>query len=493
MAGMGTAGLSGLALYVPRPRVRLEDWCTWTGQAWPKVKTVVGDSFRVLGTHESVYTMAANAVLRLIEQYGIDPQRVGSLALGTESSTDNSAGAVIVKGMVDDALAAQGRASLSRHCEVPEFKHACLGGMYALKGALRYAMAEGPDRVAIVVAADIAEYARGSSGEQTQGAGAVAMLIEAQPRLFEVDLRRAGSASTYRGIDFRKPLARHLLDGANGSEAAKGSGWHDFPVFNGRYSTHCYLNTVSDAVAAMLDRRTDHEGRILDEAAAILMHRPYEYMPIQALSMIGLRRWAGSEGGREQLRNLAADAGADFDKVLAEITTPPDLFSFVMVEGIDADPQPETNKVLKAFRNTPTFKQMVNDKMGFGRALMRQMGNLYAAALPAWFGAALEDAYILGADLTHKPMLAIGYGSGDAAEAWPLRVVEGWREAAGKLNFHAALADPIDLDQVSYEAAHDGEGVPHLQPTREFVVDRRGESQAPTFQDVGIEYYRYVA
>ena len=30
------------------------------------------------------------------------------------------------------------------------------------------------DRVAIVIAADVAEYARGSTGEQTQGAGAVA-------------------------------------------------------------------------------------------------------------------------------------------------------------------------------------------------------------------------------------------------------------------------------------------------------------------------------
>ena len=45
--------------------------------------------------------MAANAVIRLIDQYDIDPERVKFLGLGTESSTDNSAGAIIVKGMVD--------------------------------------------------------------------------------------------------------------------------------------------------------------------------------------------------------------------------------------------------------------------------------------------------------------------------------------------------------------------------------------------------------
>jgi len=45
--------------------------------------------------------MAANAVLRLICEYDIDPRNVGFLGLGTESSTDNAAGAVIVRGMVD--------------------------------------------------------------------------------------------------------------------------------------------------------------------------------------------------------------------------------------------------------------------------------------------------------------------------------------------------------------------------------------------------------
>src|SRR5882672_5268656 len=130
-------GVSAMSLYVPRLRVPLDQWCAWTGNSWDKVRAVVGHSFRVCGRHENVYTMAANAVLRLIRQNAIDPTRVGFLGLGTESSTDNAAGAVIVRGMVDRALEALGRPRLSRHCEVPEFKHACLGGVYALKSALR--------------------------------------------------------------------------------------------------------------------------------------------------------------------------------------------------------------------------------------------------------------------------------------------------------------------------------------------------------------------
>ena len=96
----------------------------WTNTPWDKTRAVVGHSFRMRGPAQSVYTMAATAVMRLMERYDVDPQRVGFLGLGTESSTDNSAGAVIVKGMLDEGLHARGLPPLSRQCEVPEVKHA---------------------------------------------------------------------------------------------------------------------------------------------------------------------------------------------------------------------------------------------------------------------------------------------------------------------------------------------------------------------------------
>ena len=140
---MSKPGVSAMSAYVPPFRVGLEDWCAWTGNPWEKIEAGVGKSFRVPGSHENVYTMAANAVLRLIRNNDIDPQKVGFLGLGTESSTDNCAGAVIVRGMVDNALDELGLPRLSRHCEVPEFKHACLGGVYGMKGALRHLALDG--------------------------------------------------------------------------------------------------------------------------------------------------------------------------------------------------------------------------------------------------------------------------------------------------------------------------------------------------------------
>ena len=59
-------GLSGMSLYVPAPRVRLDRWCEWTGNSWDKIQAVVGRSFRVPDRDENVYTMAATAVFGLI-------------------------------------------------------------------------------------------------------------------------------------------------------------------------------------------------------------------------------------------------------------------------------------------------------------------------------------------------------------------------------------------------------------------------------------------
>ena len=53
---------------------------------------------------------------------------------------------------------------------------------------------------------------------------------------------------------------------------------------------------------------------------------------------------------------------------------------------------------------------------------MKDIGNVYCAALPAWMAAGIEDAYVRGVDLTDGKILAVGYGSGDAAEAIPMTV-----------------------------------------------------------------------
>lgn len=480
-----------MSLYVPRLRVDLERWCEWTDNNWGKVNAVVGSGFRVPAQHENVYTMAANAVLRLIVDNDVDPQRVGFLGLGTESSTDNSAGAVIVRGMVDRALDALGMPRLARSLEVPEFKHACLGGMYALKTALRYASCDAAGRVAIVVASDIAEYERGSSGEQTQGAGAVALLVEPAARLFGVDLARCGSASDYRGPDFRKPFARHFHD----AHAPRTNRLNDFPVFSGRYSTYAYLDETVHAVEDMLGKTGTTAGAYYRSVHSLFFHRPYQLMPVQAMSFLYVRGLARGEHHRDELEALCEAAEVEVEAVVAEAQTVPDLFAQVAAERDHmTDPYAATSAAASVLRKQPAFRALLEEKMSMGSATMREVGNLYSAALPGWIASGLAEAVERDLDLEGRPMVAVGYGSGDAAEAWPITVVPGWREAARRIQPDRALAGAIDLTRAQYEALHDGRAVPDLayEPRGEFRIARIGETYEPTYQDLGVEVYEYV-
>ncbi len=491
MSSRDLPGVSAMSVYVPPFRVNLEDWCAWTDNSWEKISAVVGRSFRVCGRHENVYTMAANAVLRLIRQNDIDPTRVGFLGLGTESSTDNAAGAVIVRGMVDRALESLGLPRLSRHLEVPEFKHACLGGVYALKSALRYASCDGADRIAIVVSADVAEYERGSTGEQTQGAGAVAMSVERTPKLFGVDLKHAGSASDYRGPDFRKPFARHFTEGY----APRTQRLSDFPVFSGKYSTFSYLDETVHAVERMLSRLDVSAGSYYQSVRGLFFHRPYQLMPVQAMSFLYVRGLARGDHHHDELRTLCQQAGVAFDDVLKETGSTPDLYGELLKndDGV-ADPYAATTAAASLLRKQPQFRKLLDEKMSVGSEAVRDLGNLYSAALPAWIAAGFEEAARTKLDWADAPLVAVGYGSGDAAEALPCFVQPGFEAAASHIGFSQALEGSVTLTREQYEALHDGTTVPSLDytPRSEFAIARVGKTYGAGFQDLGVEYYDFV-
>lgn len=484
-------GISGLAAYAPPYRVWLEDWCQWTGNQWPKVREVVGRSFRVRGPNQSVYTMAATAVMRLIDQYDIDPERVKFLGLGTESSTDNSAGAIILKGMVDRALLAQGKAAISRSCEVPEFKHACLGGVYGMKNALRYLALDGAGGQAIVVCADIAEYARGSSGEPTQGAGAVAMLLEENPKLVEVDLIRSGSASDYRIMDFRKPMLRFC-----GQDRSESHQVQDFPVFNGKYSTTCYIDETLHALNNMYEKRGLAAAEYLRSLKTIFMHRPYRRMPETGLAVAYLYALGiGSIDDHAELASYCYQAGIEPEALITEMASKPEVAKLADPERVNYEAYPLMMAVFRIFRASRHYRREILDKLALGSDTMLDLGNLYTAALPAWIAAGFEQALDENCDIAGEEILTFGYGSGDAAEVIPFFVADEWQSATAAINFANAMNFAVDLNEEQYAALHDGKRAPGLDylPKNEFVIEKIGRSDQRQFQDVGIEYYRYVS
>jgi hydroxymethylglutaryl-CoA synthase len=483
-------GISGLAAYVPPYRVWLEDWCDWTDNQWPKIREVVGRSFRVRGPNQSVYTLAATAVMRLIKLYDIDPSRVKFLGLGTESSTDNSIGAIIVKGMVDAALVKEGKPPIARNCEVPEFKHACLGGVYGMKGALRHLALDGAGSQAIVVCADIAEYARGSSGEPTQGAGAVAMLLEEDPKLARVDLSRSGAASDYRIMDFRKPMMRFC-----GQDRSESHQVQDFPVFNGKYSTTCYIDETLHALNDMYAKRGIDPGEYLRSLKTVFMHRPYRRMPETGWAIAHLFALGrGNAEDRAELASYCYEAGIEPETLLKEMVSKPQVAELADPERLNYEAYPLTMAVFRIFRASRKYRREILDKLALGSDTMLDLGNLYTAALPAWMAAGFEQALDEGRELVGEEVLTLGYGSGDAAEVIPLIVSRDWKKATRSIGFYKTMELAVDLNFEQYKALHDGRTVKGLDylPRNEFIIEKVGHTDQRQFQDLGIEYYRYV-
>lgn len=487
---MNKIGISGIAVYLPRYRVDLKDWCEWTGANWSKISSIVGNSFRLPGVNENMYTMAANAVLSLIKQHNIDPSEVGFLGLGTETSTDNAAGAVIVKGIVNQGLKELGLPLFDRSCEVPEFKQACLGGVYAMKGAMRYLAFDGSGKKAIVVCSDIAKYEQKTAGEPTQGAGAVALLIEENPKLLNVDLKHSGVASDYRVLDFRKPISRFAQQ--NMTEYGQ---LNDFPILNGQYSTTCYIDEVLFAFKDFVKKRSGSVVEFFQNLSCSFLHRPYAQMAetgwlICYLYMLSI----GGEDEVDQLQKYCDKASVSYDDVCNELTVEHDFLSLVEQKRLTNMVYSKTLRVVRMISRDPEmYRAVCAPLLETGWDFMKDVGNVYTASLFIWIAAGLKQACKKSASV-YEEFLAIGYGSGDAAEVIPMSFVEDWSLEAEKIDLQAVFSNVIDLNYEQYQYLHSGngdcDGVEFTQDR--FVIRDVGKSQGKTFNDKGVEYYAYI-
>jgi hydroxymethylglutaryl-CoA synthase len=163
---------------------------------------------------EDIVTMAASAAKAIIDRDGKD--NIELLLFATESGIDQSkAGGVFVHGLL----------GLPARCRTVELKEACYSGTAALQLACA-AISQNPSMRALVIASDIARYELGSPGEPTQGCGAVAMLVTANPRILALD--QDYGIYTSDVMDFWRPNYR------------------DQAIVDGKYSTRVYLQALQE-------------------------------------------------------------------------------------------------------------------------------------------------------------------------------------------------------------------------------------------------------
>lgn len=163
-------GIDRIAIYTPRYAYDLD-----SNQPGIAANSLGQITMSVPPPGEDIVTMAANAGLRVLRDDNIGSVRdeIAMLLLATESGIDQSkAAGIYVHHLLE----------LSPHCRVVELKQACYSATMGLQLAMPF-LRENPHKKVLLIATDIARYGLGSSGESSQGAGAVAMLLAAQPRI----------------------------------------------------------------------------------------------------------------------------------------------------------------------------------------------------------------------------------------------------------------------------------------------------------------------
>ena len=244
-------GIDGMAFAVPERFLALDDLADARGQDRAKYHIGLGqDEMAVAAANEDIVTFGARAARRLLTD--ADRRDIDLVLVGTESSIDESkASAIIIHRLL-------GIQPFARCADITE---ACFGATAALHAAVDHITVH-PDRAALVIATDIARYGLNTPGEPTQGAGAVAMLIRANPRVLAIEDDAVSYANDV--YDFWRPFGERV------------------PRVDGPLSKSSYLSSFSRCWREHEQR----SGRTVDDYSAIIFHLPYTKMGFKALRML---------------------------------------------------------------------------------------------------------------------------------------------------------------------------------------------------------------
>ena len=181
-------GIDCIDFYVPKLYVSIEDLAIHRDIIPQKLTKGLGlQKMAMPDINEDAASFAANALLSLIQKNNIDPNTIGRVYLGTESALDASKPtATYAVEIVEKELASTFGDRSFKHCDVVDMTFACVGAVDAFQNCMDW-VRNNPDRKAIVIASDVSKYELNSTGEYTQGGGAVAVLITNNPSIISFE------------------------------------------------------------------------------------------------------------------------------------------------------------------------------------------------------------------------------------------------------------------------------------------------------------------
>jgi hydroxymethylglutaryl-CoA synthase len=423
-----TIGIDSIGVYVPRLYLDLTD-------EWAKTRAPVlagGDVQKLVGkvtdgvgvrrmavvdAHQDCATLAAMAAKRAIDAAGIDPREIDYLAVGTETTVDQSKStAAYVLGMLEQHYGVR-----MPDVGAPQFQFACIGATYALEAAVsRIRAGDHVKPYSLVIASDVSKYPLATPGEYTQGAGAVALLVSENPRLLALEPGLSATI-TRDERDFFRP------------------NWSATAVVDGKYSIDVYLDTIEAAFHAYAERIEGALGivasRLYGAIDHFLFHVPFPRMAEYAAARVFLGQWlADTAPGGARSRLVAEVPGADADACAA---------TGVPLTG---DAAVQRKEVERLFAKSAVFREAFARKVKPSLGPSRDIGNMYSGSLYLALASLFEHARSHGpasgsggSPLAGQRIAFGSYGSGASAKVFSGTVMADH----AKVTSHLRLADEL--------------------------------------------------
>lgn len=355
--------------------------------------------------------MALTVTSNLLSKYKIDPKSVGRLEVGTETLLDKSKSvkSVLMQLFGDNT-----------NLEGVDTINACYGGTNALFNSVNWVESSAWDgRDAIVVAGDIALYAKGNA-RPTGGAGAVAMLIGPDaPLAMETSLRGTYMQHAY---DFYKPDLTS-----------------EYPYVDGHFSLTCYTKAL-DAAYRDYCRR---EAKSATNGHATGDKTPFDrfdYMAFHAPTC----KLVQKSYARLLYHDFLDNANAP---VFAEVA--PEL------RDMDYEKSLTDKLVEKTFMGLA--KKKFQERVDPGIQVATKCGNMYCASV--WGGLVSLLGFVDSKALEGKRIGVFSYGSGLASSFMSFRVNGSVQKMAEVLDVPARLEARRCVPPETYEQVSSMESV----------------------------------
>ncbi len=461
------AGIDDIAIYIPQLYFDASDFAKARGLDPGKLSRGLGiEQMAIVDTNQDPACLAANACLKVMQKNKLTPDQIGRLYVATESSFDESkAMNSYVIGMLEQIY---GQETFG-HCGGIECKFACVSGSYALYDNTNWIRADEADgKYALVVVSDIAKYDMGSSGEVTQGAGAIAMLLNDNPRLLAFD-RKVTSTSIKNEYDFYRPFGKET------------------PIVHGQYSNLLYLIQVKNALVEYKRKVKDtklinvkEDETILDYVDFLNMHLPYSNMGKKALAYLVRHEWRTLP----RWKNIIKQTGV-------EEPIPKDPRGTIESVLADAEFMAKDHQFTKLFTNTDEYVELYESKLASSLIASKMIGNLYTASLYLGFRSSLEFEYQKGVKLDGKRIGFCSYGSGASAMIFSGTIQPEYEQIVKEMNLETEIGPRTKLSLEEYEDLHENKRGPEKNirsANKEFILTDVKTSP----ESKGERYYRFV-